>query len=281
MNTPKKSQLLPALVLGMVSALLASLLNILLPIPTPDANTAYVIAMIKAAAAFVLAMLAYSKAIAKIRLSSLWLALCAAAVGILTVAVRQLLLQSLLQAGSSLVNSWSTIALLIGLAIAALGAWRVLVKSQPAAGGQNAGGTPAPQPFDQPTQPIPGQGTEALAGQRSPAAGDDDLCEQLLASLRPLLKAPLTAVLCAREELQIQSDGAGGYAIIGYVNSQNSYGAMIRTGFRASAVYRDGRWQVLSIKMENQAAKNLASSYVIGIAVTLLLFAFFYFLFSM
>ena len=57
MNTPKKSQLLPALVLGMVSALLASLLNILLPIPAPDANTAYVIAMIKAAAAFVLAML--------------------------------------------------------------------------------------------------------------------------------------------------------------------------------------------------------------------------------
>lgn len=103
----------------------------------------------------------------------------------------------------------------------------------------------------------------------------------MLASLRPLLKAPLTAVLCAREELQIQSDGAGGYAIIGYVNSQNSYGAMIRTGFRASAVYRDGRWQVLSVKMENQAAKNLASSYVIGIAVTLLLFAFFYFLFSM
>ena len=51
MNTPKKSQLLPALVLGMVSALLASLLNILLPIPAPDANTAYVIAMIKAAAA--------------------------------------------------------------------------------------------------------------------------------------------------------------------------------------------------------------------------------------
>ena len=226
-------------------------------------------------------MLAYSKAIAKVRLSSLWLALCAAAVGILTVAVRQLLLQSLLQAGSPLVNSWSTIALLIELAIAALGAWRVLVKSQPAAGGQNAGGTPAPQPFDQPTQPISGQGTEALAGQRSPAAGDDDLCEQLLASLRPLLKAPLTAVLCAREELQIQSDGAGGYAIIGYVNSQNSYGAMIRTGFRASAVYRDGRWQVLSVKMENQAAKNLASSYVIGIAVTLLLFAFFYFLFSM
>ena len=84
----------------------------------------------------------------------------------------------------------------------------MLVKSQPAAGGQNAGGTPAPQPFDQPTQPISGQGTEALAGQRSPAAGDDDLCEQLLASLRPLLKAPLTAVLCAREELQIQSDGA-------------------------------------------------------------------------
>ena len=39
--------------------------------------------------------------------------------------------------------------------------------------------------------------------------------------------------------------------------------------------------QVLSVKMENQAAKNLASSYVIGIAVTLLLFAFFYFLFSM
>ena len=51
----EKSQLLPALVLGMVSALLASLLNILLPIPTSDANTAYVIAMIKAAAAFVLA----------------------------------------------------------------------------------------------------------------------------------------------------------------------------------------------------------------------------------
>ena len=101
-----------------------------------------------------------------------------------------------------------------------------------------------------------------------------------MAVIKPLLKAPLTAVLCSREELSITTDGNGNYTIIGYVNSQNSYGAMIKTGFRATAVQANGNWQLLNVKLENQAGKNLAASWLIGILITIITFAFFYFIYS-
>lgn len=91
--------------------------------------------------------------------------------------------------------------------------------------------------------------------------------------IKPLLKSPISAVFCEPEELLIVYDIDNIYRIHGYVNSQNGYGAMIKTGFQVRAKYINNKWEIISSGMENQFVKGLASNYLIAIVITIILFA--------
>jgi len=108
---------------------------------------------------------------------------------------------------------------------------------------------------------------------------------ELLSLLEPMikaqLKAPLTAVFCGSDELILNFSGNNVYNIGGYVNSHNSYGALIKTDFKAKAMYINGRWNVISAGMGNVVAKNLIMYYIIGSIVALGLFAISYMVISM
>jgi|GEM_PF-1916856 len=94
----------------------------------------------------------------------------------------------------------------------------------------------------------------------------DSLTNTLLNALKPQLKAPMTATLCSYEELSITNNN-GVYNIEGYVNSQNSYGAMIATDFTAQARYVNGMWVISSttigVKNAKQYAKTFTANYIV------------------
>lgn len=60
-----------------------------------------------------------------------------------------------------------------------------------------------------------------------------------------LLKTPASAVFCDMEEMSVLPVGEGAYSVSGYVDSQNSYGAMLRSQFT-----------LLVLKDENGTWKN-------------------------
>lgn len=88
----------------------------------------------------------------------------------------------------------------------------------------------------------------------------DRLCAAILNAIRPQLKAPLTAVLCGREQMIITNNN-GVYEVRGIVNSQNSYGALIATDFSVKASYINGSWVISSVSVGKQAAKNYAKNF--------------------
>ena len=92
------------------------------------------------------------------------------------------------------------------------------------------------------------------------------LNDKLLTVLKAQLKAPLTAVLCKNEEMQISKVSENTYSIEGYVNSQNSYGAFISTDFKVSASFINGQWSVsnpvVGEKNAKEYAKNFAVNYI-------------------
>lgn len=91
--------------------------------------------------------------------------------------------------------------------------------------------------------------------------------------IKPLLKSPISAVFCEPKELLIVYDIDNIYNIHGYVNSQNGYGAMIKTGFKVRAKYINNKWEIISSGMENQFVKAIASNYIVAIIITIILFA--------
>ncbi len=100
------------------------------------------------------------------------------------------------------------------------------------------------------------------------------LRENILNALKPSLKAPLTAVLCEKEQLSI-SENNGIYNITGNVNSQNSYGAMVSTDFTVQAQRTGDTWMVtktvLGVKNAVNYAKSFVANYIlISIIVTIL-----------
>ena len=93
----------------------------------------------------------------------------------------------------------------------------------------------------------------------------DGLHTALLYAVSPQLKAPMTAVLCPKEQLVIRPNG-GTYEVEGVVHSQNSYGAMIATDFSATVTRSGGFWSVLrtavGVKNAKAYAKNFAVNYI-------------------
>lgn len=72
-----------------------------------------------------------------------------------------------------------------------------------------------------------------------------------------LLKTPASAVFCAMEEITALPIGEGAYAVSGYVDSQNSYGAMLRSQFNLT-VFKDenGIWKNANKFISTAASVN-------------------------
>ena len=73
-----------------------------------------------------------------------------------------------------------------------------------------------------------------------------------------LLKSPASATFCELEEMTVAFVD-GNYIVSGYVDSQNSYGAMIRSPFKLTVYKQDGIWQA--------ANKFVSTSATIGARV--------------
>lgn len=94
------------------------------------------------------------------------------------------------------------------------------------------------------------------------------------AKVKELLVSPLTAVFCSAEELTVISLENGGVKLQGFVNSQNSYGAMIRTVFTIHGLGDSSNFSVTHVTMKNQAAEITAASYGWAIVITIILYLF-------
>jgi hypothetical protein len=64
------------------------------------------------------------------------------------------------------------------------------------------------------------------------------------------LKAPSTAEFAPRRDLQISGSGVGPWTVAGYVDSQNSFGAMIRSRFRCTIQYENTMVLLKDIQIE-------------------------------
>lgn len=97
------------------------------------------------------------------------------------------------------------------------------------------------------------------------------------------LKAPLSAVFCPIEEMTIVFEN-GAYVVSGYVDAQNSYGAMVRTPFKITVMNVGGVWKSANTFVSSYA--NIATSvgakmaiyWIFGIVMSLILFGLFYFI---
>lgn len=96
-------------------------------------------------------------------------------------------------------------------------------------------------------------------------------CNQVKAGL----KAPATAVFCNENELLIKENN-GKYYVSGWVDSQNSFGAMIRTQINNFKIVNINGKLVVKSNIKSIAIckllGNLALNYIIGIIITLVLF---------
>ncbi len=96
-----------------------------------------------------------------------------------------------------------------------------------------------------------------------------------------LLKAPASAKFCSLEEMTV-TEINGIYTVSGYVDSQNSYGAMVRTPFTIR-VYKteDGwksadRFQSTQANIHKTVAKNMLLYWIIGLVLAGISFAIIY-----
>ncbi|MBQ3507272.1 MAG: hypothetical protein IJA91_01875 [Clostridia bacterium] len=98
-----------------------------------------------------------------------------------------------------------------------------------------------------------------------------------------LLKSPASATFCELEEMTVAFVD-GNYIVSGYVDSQNSYGAMIRSPFKLTVYKQDGIWQAANKFVSTSAtigarvfSKTLLY-WIIGIILSAASFAVFYYL---
>lgn len=110
----------------------------------------------------------------------------------------------------------------------------------------------------------------------------ESLSDTILKAIKPSLKAPFTAILCDANELVIFNDEINTYIIEGYVNSQNSFGAMISTDFTVEVQYQNDMWVVrktkIGVKNAKKYAKKFAVNYIVLSIFVAILTAIGYFL---
>lgn len=99
------------------------------------------------------------------------------------------------------------------------------------------------------------------------------------AQIKTALKAPSTAVFCKENELLIKENN-GIYYVSGWVDSQNSFGALMRTHINNFKISNINGILVAKSNIHfialNKILGNLALNYVIGIILSLVLFMFSY-----
>lgn len=104
-----------------------------------------------------------------------------------------------------------------------------------------------------------------------------------------LLKTPASAVFCSMEEMNVIQIGGNVYSVSGYVDSQNSYGAMLRSQFSLT-VFKDknGMWKnadkfiSTAQSVNNSVVSSTILWWVLGIIGTIIILAVSYaFAFSM
>lgn len=96
-----------------------------------------------------------------------------------------------------------------------------------------------------------------------------------------VLKAPASAKFCSLEEMTV-TEINGVYTVSGYVDSQNSYGAMIRTPF-VLKVYKDetgwksaDTFQSTQASIHKQVASNMVVYWLLGLVGAIVSFAIMY-----
>lgn len=110
----------------------------------------------------------------------------------------------------------------------------------------------------------------------------DNIYNLYVQDCEKVLKAPRTARFCNKEDLAITKQN-GVYTVSGWVDSQNSYGAFVRTKLSIKIVCEDGLLIIKSHASKSAAKSflgNMAARYIIAIIFTLITFAIFYFIIS-
>lgn len=97
-----------------------------------------------------------------------------------------------------------------------------------------------------------------------------------------LLKAPATAQFCSLEEMTVTTTGDV-YVVSGYVDSQNSYGAIVRTPFKITVFKDNGVWKNAdkfintSAVIQGQIISNTIIWWILGIIGSVITFLIYYF----
>ena len=220
-----------------------------------------------------IAMIIYYKAISKTKHMSMWpVFVFPAAVALVLFFLSFIFSYGLGMVGlvTTIINFIFEAGLFWGAALLSLKVSKFNNQSVPAYAGAYQQQAPVYQQqapvYQQPTPNYQQQDANYQQGaQTQQNAGVEDmdgLMAALLGAIKPTLKAPMTAVLCTPQELRITVDVNGEFSIGGYVNSQNSYGAMISTDFTAKARYVNGMWMIGNVQVGVQNAKNYAKSFV-------------------
>ena len=258
MNSTTKKNIAPAFLVGLIAALFALGLGSVIFIPIRTYLMSIIIQGIMGAIAFGVSAFVYCVCISKRKVNIGILILLSAACGFLKPVISNALFRGLLRAGLS-TSLFTLIGLVIGFIVYSVG--MVILLSICKGETQTEPHVTSTQPNHTYYQPQNTSGNSYAAPENL-----DALSENLLKAIKPSLKAPLTAVLCSKEEMRITNQN-GEYHIEGYVNSQNSYGAMISTDFTATARYSNGTWVItgatVGVKNAKRYAKNFAVNYIV------------------
>lgn len=290
MGKNKTQNLLAALLAAIVSNILLYLLGLVLRIPVPNMFMAILITTIECAVILGAATAIFCVAFAKKNPNVGALIGLSIAAGLISSVINQLIFRFLIYSGM-IFPGWNFIVIIIRFVLFFGAAFLILTLSKEKQPKFGMYGTPYYAPNQQqPQNPSSYNAAADSASSAGTTSGTysgsvtDELAELILMAVKPQLKSPFTAVLCSKEEMLVIPDGKGGYDITGYVNSQNSYGAMIRTSFKVNAANYGSNWQILSCKVGEReakiAGKNFAYIWIIAIVLTLLTSGFFYIIYS-
>lgn len=133
--------------------------------------------------------------------------------------------------------------------------------------------------YTTPNYTAPVNGTER--SERGNGMENDEIMKVVKPAICNQLKSPASAQFPA-ELLSIIGDDERGYQVSGFVDSQNSYGAMIRNDFTANVVIENGFLVVKSASVGKKAnaarAKQFGVNYIVISICTIIIAAVFYFI---